>query len=154
MSSSTAETPECWTLKTQKPYLQTVSPKCPNYLQTSCLNKSLVLILRTGTKKNYRIWFLPTSGISSCGISQGQIISVNGSFTTGSLGKLSANMTKLSANMASVWNCRFQHSGVSAGLVSRTSFTVSSISPLPMCPCPLDPWPATYAQQYKANRTF
>ena len=28
-------------------------------------------------EKNYRIWFLPTSGISSCGISQGKIISVN-----------------------------------------------------------------------------
>ena len=35
------------------------------------------MILRTGTRKNYRIWFLPTSGISSCGISQGKIISVN-----------------------------------------------------------------------------
>ena len=28
-------------------------------------------------KKNYRIWFLPTSGISSSGISQSKIISVN-----------------------------------------------------------------------------
>ena len=35
------------------------------------------MIWRTGTRKNYRIWFLPISGISSCGISQGQIISVN-----------------------------------------------------------------------------
>ena len=35
------------------------------------------MILRTGTRKNYRIWFLPTSGITSCGISQGEIISVN-----------------------------------------------------------------------------
>ena len=33
------------------------------------------------------------------------------------LGIFSANMTKLSANMASVWNCRLQHSGVSARLV-------------------------------------
>ena len=35
------------------------------------------MILRTGTRNNFRIWFLPTSGISSCGISQGKIISVN-----------------------------------------------------------------------------
>ena len=35
------------------------------------------MILRTGTRKNYRIWFLSTSGISSCGISQGKTISVN-----------------------------------------------------------------------------
>ena len=35
------------------------------------------MIFRTGTRKNYGIWFLPTSGISSCGISQGKIISLN-----------------------------------------------------------------------------
>jgi len=35
------------------------------------------MIWRSGTRKNYRIWFLPTSGISSCGISQGKTISVN-----------------------------------------------------------------------------
>ena len=35
------------------------------------------MISRTGTRKNYRIWFLPTSGISSWGISQGKIVSVN-----------------------------------------------------------------------------
>ena len=35
------------------------------------------MILRTETRKNYRIWFLHTSRISSCGISQGNIISVN-----------------------------------------------------------------------------
>ena len=35
------------------------------------------MILRNGTRKNYRIWFLSTLGISSCGISQGEIISVN-----------------------------------------------------------------------------
>ena len=33
------------------------------------------------------------------------------------LEKFSANITKLSANMAVVWNCRLQHSGVSAGLI-------------------------------------
>jgi len=34
------------------------------------------------------------------------------------LGKLSVNIAKLpaSANMASVWNCKFKHSGLSAGL--------------------------------------
>ena len=35
------------------------------------------MIFRTGTRKNYRIWFLPKSGISGYGISQGKIISVN-----------------------------------------------------------------------------
>ena len=35
------------------------------------------MILRTGTIKSYRLWFLPTLGISSCGISEGKIISVN-----------------------------------------------------------------------------
>ena len=35
------------------------------------------MILRTGTQKSYRIWFLPTSWKSSCGISQGEIVSVN-----------------------------------------------------------------------------
>ena len=35
------------------------------------------MILRTRTRKSYRIWFRPTSGISSCGISHGKIISVN-----------------------------------------------------------------------------
>ena len=35
------------------------------------------MILRTGTRKNYRILFLSISGISSCGISQGKIIPVN-----------------------------------------------------------------------------
>ena len=32
-------------------------------------------------------------------------------------GKFSANMTKLSSNMASVWNCRLKHYGNSAGLL-------------------------------------
>ena len=47
-------------------------------VQTSCLYKSLVLKCFHGLEreKNYRIW-LPTSGISSCGISQGKIIPVN-----------------------------------------------------------------------------
>ena len=35
------------------------------------------MILRTAIRKNYRIWFLPISEISSCGISHGKIISVN-----------------------------------------------------------------------------
>ena len=35
------------------------------------------MILRTGARKKDRIWFLPTFGISSCGISQGKTISVN-----------------------------------------------------------------------------
>ena len=35
------------------------------------------MILRTGTRQNYRAQFLPTSGISSCCISQGKMISVN-----------------------------------------------------------------------------
>ena len=35
------------------------------------------MFIRRGTRKNYRIWFLPISGISSCGLSQGKIISVN-----------------------------------------------------------------------------
>ena len=35
------------------------------------------MILRTRTRKNYRVWFLPTSGTSSCGISQADFISVN-----------------------------------------------------------------------------
>ena len=46
-----------------------------------CRNKLSELISCTEmiewTRKNYRIWFLSTSGISSCGISQGKIISVN-----------------------------------------------------------------------------
>ena len=29
---------------------------------------------------------------------------------------MSANREKLSANMASIWNCKLRHSGVSAGL--------------------------------------
>ena len=37
-------------------------------------------------------------------------------------GILSANMEKLSVNMASAWNCKFQHSGVSAGLGGILSF--------------------------------
>ena len=47
--------------------------------QTSCLEKSLVMKWFYGLEgeKNYRIRFLPTSGISSSGISQGKIISVN-----------------------------------------------------------------------------
>ena len=49
------------------------------------------MILRTGTRKNFKIWFLPTSGISSCSFSLGKIISVNWLlcyrfFLTGSLG--------------------------------------------------------------------
>jgi len=32
------------------------------------------------------------------------------------LGTFSANLAKLPGNMASVWNCRLQHSGVYAGL--------------------------------------
>ena len=47
------------------------------FSETSCLNKSLALKWFYGYDKSYRIWFLPTSGISSCGISQGEIISVN-----------------------------------------------------------------------------
>ena len=35
------------------------------------------MFLRTGTRKKYRTWFLPTSGISSCDISQGKIIAVH-----------------------------------------------------------------------------
>ena len=35
------------------------------------------MIFWTWTRKSYRIWFLPTSGISNCGISRGKIISVN-----------------------------------------------------------------------------
>ena len=35
------------------------------------------MILRTAIRKNYRIWFLPISEISSCGISHGKMISVN-----------------------------------------------------------------------------
>ena len=48
-------------------------------IETSCLNKSLVLkwFYRLEREKNYWIWFLPTTGVSSCGISQGEIISVN-----------------------------------------------------------------------------
>ena len=38
---------------------------------------STEMILRTGTRINFWIWFLPTYGISSCGISQGEIILVN-----------------------------------------------------------------------------
>ena len=34
------------------------------------------MILWTGARKNFRIWFLPTSEISSCDISQGKIISL------------------------------------------------------------------------------
>ena len=48
--------------------------------QTSCLNKSLVLKWFDGLEREkiiVCIWFLPTSGISSCGISQGKIILVN-----------------------------------------------------------------------------
>ena len=46
--------------------------------QTSCLNKSLVLKwFYDWNEKNYRIWFLPTSGISSFGFGSYKIISVN-----------------------------------------------------------------------------
>ena len=45
-----------------------INSKRPFLRQTSCLNKA---------RKNCRIWFLTTSGISSCDISQGKIISVN-----------------------------------------------------------------------------
>ena len=38
---------------------------------------STKMILWTEARKNYRIRFLATSGISSCSISQGKIISVN-----------------------------------------------------------------------------
>ena len=58
------------------------------------------------------------------------------------LEKYSANMAKLSANMASVWNCRLQHSGVSAELGGRdiiernvffsTTFFISTIQYLKM----------------------
>ena len=46
-------------------------------LKTSWQISCTEMILWNGTRKNYIIWFLSTSGISSYGISQGKIISVN-----------------------------------------------------------------------------
>ena len=65
-------------LKTLNMYDSVFSNTFSNPGQTSYLNKSLVLKwFSNWNEKKYRIWFLPTSGISSCSISQGKIISVN-----------------------------------------------------------------------------
>ena len=61
-----------------------------HYLNSTCVHikwffrnklsekiSSTEMVLQNGTRKNYKIWFLSTSGISCCGISQGKIISVN-----------------------------------------------------------------------------
>ena len=44
-------------------------------------------------------------------------LSANMEKLSANMAKLNANMAKLSPSMASVWICKFQHSGNSAGLV-------------------------------------
>ena len=58
-----------WNAKLWNSYGMGENPR--QHKQALWINLLYWYMIRTGTRKNYRIWFLPTSGISSCSISQG-----------------------------------------------------------------------------------